>query len=160
MTIDGADNNDDAVGGSLVNIPEDAVQEFQIATNRSSLRRTGTLRLVCSERGYKNKERMIYTEGSPSTNETRFCRGCLRPMIQALEKRRRSTASNMQGDVGGPFRHDKAWWFVAMEDRQQLGADLVGVRDTEKSNDQQGVCHCAFARLSNDRKTGLAGYGT
>ena len=35
------------------------------------------------------------------------------------------------GDIGGPFRRDKAWWFVAMEDRQQLGADLVGVRDTE-----------------------------
>jgi outer membrane receptor protein involved in Fe transport len=33
-------------------------------------------------------------------------------------------------DIGGPIKQDKAWWFVAVEDRQQLGADLVGVRDT------------------------------
>ena len=36
VTIDGAENNDDAVGGPLQNVPQDAVQEFQIATGRFS----------------------------------------------------------------------------------------------------------------------------
>jgi hypothetical protein len=36
VSIDGADNNDDTVGGILHNVPEDAVQEFQIASNQYS----------------------------------------------------------------------------------------------------------------------------
>ena len=36
VSIDGADNNDDTVGGMLHNVPQDAVQEFQIASNQYS----------------------------------------------------------------------------------------------------------------------------
>jgi Carboxypeptidase regulatory-like domain len=36
VTIDGADDNDDVVGGAVQNISQEAVQEFQIATNRYS----------------------------------------------------------------------------------------------------------------------------
>jgi hypothetical protein len=128
VTIDGADNNDDAVGGSLVNIPEDAVQEFQIATNRFSaeLGRSGSsvTNVVTKQGGnalhggVAMYERDKVLQGLPATYD---------PAIGTTPAFHRQQYA---GDLGGPFRQDKAWWFVAMEDRQQLGADLVGARDT------------------------------
>jgi outer membrane receptor protein involved in Fe transport len=128
VTIDGADNNDDAVGGSLVNIPEDAVQEFQIATNRFSaeLGRSGSaVTNVITKQGTNQihggvafYERDNVLQGLPATYD---------PSINATPPFHRQQYA---GDIGGPFRQDKAWWFVAVEDRQQLGADLVGVRNT------------------------------
>src|SRR5918911_3617461 len=38
VTVDGADTNDDVVGGAVQNISQDAVQEFQVATNRFDAR--------------------------------------------------------------------------------------------------------------------------
>ena len=128
VTIDGADNNDDVVGGSLVNIPEDAVQEFQIATNRFSaeLGRSGSSVVNVVTRqgtnslhgGVSMYERDRVLQALPATYD---------PSVGTVPPFHRQQYA---GDIGGPFRRDKAWWFVAMEDRQQLGADLVGVRDT------------------------------
>ncbi len=128
VTIDGADNNDDAVGGSLVNIPEDAVQEFQIATNRFSaeLGRSGSaVTNVVTKEGTNQihgdvamYERDKVLQGLPATYD---------PSIGTTPPFHRQQYA---ADIGGPFRQDKAWWFVAVEDRQQLGADLVGVRNT------------------------------
>ena len=129
VTIDGADNNDDAVGGSLVNIPQDAVQEFQIASNRFSagLGRSGsTVINVVTKQGSNNLhggfaifERDKNLQGLPATYQPI-------PGLSPTFHRQQYA-----GDIGGPIRHDRAWWFVAVEDRQQLGADLVGVRDTQ-----------------------------
>jgi outer membrane receptor protein involved in Fe transport len=129
VTIDGADNNDDSVGGSLVNIPQDAVQEFQIASNRFSagLGRSGSaVANVVTKQGtnavhggFAFYERDKALQGLPATYD---------PSVGSTPPFHRQQYA---GDAGGPVKRDKAWWFVAMEDRQQLGADLVGVRDTE-----------------------------
>jgi hypothetical protein len=129
VTIDGADNNDDAVGGSLVNIPEDAVQEFQIASNRFSagLGRSGsTVVNVVTKQGSNSFhgglaffERDAALQALPATYQPV-------PGHDPTFHRQQYAAY-----AGGPIRRDKAWWFVAVEDRQQLGADLVGVRDTQ-----------------------------
>ncbi|PWT76147.1 MAG: hypothetical protein C5B46_01630 [Proteobacteria bacterium] len=129
VTIDGADNNDDSVGGSLVNVPQDAVQEFQIASNRFSagLGRSGsTVVNVVTKQGTNSLhggisfyERDKVLQGLPATYD---------PSVGSTPPFHRQQYA---GDVGGPIKRDKAWWFVAMEDRQQLGADLVGERNLE-----------------------------
>jgi len=129
VTVDGADNNDDVVGGSLVNIPEDAVQEFQIATNRFSatLGRSGSsVTNVVTKQGTNSLhgsvgmyERDKVLQGLPATYDRSI--GATPPFHR----------QQYTGDIGGPIRQDKAWWFIGVEDRQQAGADLVGVRNTE-----------------------------
>lgn len=128
VTIDGADNDDDVVGGSLVNIPEDAVQEFQIATNRFSAvsGRSGSSVINVVTRQGSND-----LHGGVSMYERdrvlQALPGLYDPSVGTVPPFHRQQYA---GDIGGPIRRNKAWWFVAMEDRQQLGADLVGVRDT------------------------------
>jgi len=128
VSVDGADNNDDVVGGSLVNIPEDAVQEFQIATNRFSaaLGRSGSsLTNVVTRQGSNSihgkvgmYERDKVLQGLPATYD---------PSIHATPAFHRQQYA---GDIGGPLKADRAWWFAAVEDRRQLGADLVGLRNS------------------------------
>jgi outer membrane receptor protein involved in Fe transport len=126
ITIDGADNNDDVVGGPLQNIPEDAVQEFQIVTNRYTaetgrsaaaainvVSRSGTDQLAGTVSAYFRDKSLqalpaTYDRGQPAPP---FSRG-----QYALS-------------MGGPIRRGVAHWFGSLEYRDQDGAVLVGERD-------------------------------
>jgi hypothetical protein len=127
VTIDGQDNNDDVVGGPLLNLPIDAVQEFQIATNRFSaeLGRSASSAVNVITRSGSNTLRgtgALFTRDSawqafpatldPSAGEPPFDR------------------QQIAGSLGGPLRRDRAFWFGAAEYRHQNGGVLVGTRDT------------------------------
>src|SRR4030095_14213866 len=126
VTIDGADNNDDVVGGAVQNISQEAVQEFQIATNRFSadlgrsgssvinvITKTGTNELHGSASFYF-RDRAL--QGLPAT----FDPSNPDPPFDAEQ---------YAFALRGPIKRDKIFWFGSFEYRNQDGAILVGERD-------------------------------
>jgi hypothetical protein len=127
VTIDGGDDNDDVVGGMLLNVPQDAVQEFQSATSRfsSELGRSGSSVINVVTKSGSNTlhgsasffERDKKLQGLPATFD--------RSLTTTPPFRRQQYA----GSIGGPVVRDKAWYFGAFEYRDQIGGVLVGNRD-------------------------------
>lgn len=127
VTVDGADDNDDVVGGQVQNISQEAVQEFQIATNRFSaqLGRSGSSVINIVTKSGTNEYhgsgsfyfRNRALQGLPAT----FDRG----LGQAPPFDREQYAFTL----GGPIKKDRAWLFGSLEYRNQDGAALVGVRN-------------------------------
>ena len=127
VTIDGADDNDDVVGGAVQNISQDAVQEFQVATNRFSaqLGRSGSsvVNIVTKSGGnefhgagsiyFRNKS----LQGLPATFDRTF------GQTPPFHREQYSFA------IGGPIKKDIAWFFGSVEHRNQKGAVLVGTRN-------------------------------
>jgi Carboxypeptidase regulatory-like domain len=133
VSIDGMDDNDDVVGGMLLNVPEDAVQEFQVATNRFSaeLGRSGSAVVnVVTKSGTNTMHgsASVYARdkalqaATPIFNPTN---GFSAPGDQTPQFRR----EQYSGTLGGPLVRDKAWWFGAFEYRDELGGVVVGSRN-------------------------------
>lgn len=126
VMIDGTDNNDDVVGGALINISQDAVQEFQIATNRFSAEygRSASSVINVVTKGGTNQvrgsvsvfERDRRLQGLPAT----FDRTNPTPPFDRQQ---------YSFTLGAPIIKDKLFTFGAFEYRNQDGATLVGIRD-------------------------------
>jgi outer membrane receptor protein involved in Fe transport len=126
VTVDGADDNDDVVGGAVQNISQEAVQEFQIATNRFSaqLGRSGSsVANIVTKSGtneYHGSGSFFFRsralQGLPAT----FDRSLADPPFDREQ---------YSFGVGGPIAKDKAFFFASVEYRNQDGAVLVGARD-------------------------------
>jgi hypothetical protein len=127
VTIDGQDNNDDVVGGPLVNLPIDAVQEFQIATSRfgADLGRSGSSVINVVTRSGANQ-----THGTAAFF-ARDGRWQARPAtLDADASEPPFDRQQVSGALGGALRRDRLFWFGAAEFRNQDGAMLVGTRDS------------------------------
>jgi outer membrane receptor protein involved in Fe transport len=130
VTVDGTDNNDDVVGGPLQNISQEAVQEFQIATNRFSaeLGRSGSSVINIVTKAGTNEH-----HGSASVffRDRRF-QGLPATFDRGTGQKPPFDRQQYAFAVGGPIKRNKAWYFGALEYRNQDGAVLVGSRDTAR----------------------------
>ena len=127
VTVDGADDNDDVVGGQVQNISQDAVQEFQIATNRFSaqLGRSGSSVINVVTKSGSNG---LHGSGAFYFRGSLF-QGLPATFDRTLDDEPPFDREQYSFTLGGPIRKDKAWFFGSVEYRNQDGAALVGVRD-------------------------------
>jgi hypothetical protein len=127
VMIDGMDDNDDVVGGPLQNISQDAVQEFQVATNRFAAefgRSAGSVINVVTKSGgdaLRGSGAMFLRDrrwqSDPTTVDT----------TQAGDTPFDRQQASLT--LGGPLKRGDLFGFASIELRDQDGGVLVGTRN-------------------------------
>ncbi|HSE16413.1 MAG TPA: carboxypeptidase regulatory-like domain-containing protein [Pyrinomonadaceae bacterium] len=136
VTIDGADTNDDVVGGSIQNISQEAIQEFQIATNRfsSQLGRSGSSVINVITKSGTNE---LHGSGSIYFRD-RSLQGLPATFDRSLDQSPPFDRQQYAFAIGGPIKKNQAWFFGSFENRNQDGVVLVGARDLATRSIRRG----------------------
>lgn len=121
--IDGGDNNDDTVGGLLQLFPLEAIQEFNVLTQRFDAeygRSSGAVLNVVTKSGTNQLRGTWFTLGRDDTlNAKTFSETINTLPKQAYER------YQFGGSLGGPIVTDRAHFFAAYERTQQDTKQVV-----------------------------------
>ena len=127
ITIDGQDDNDDVVGGPLLNISQDAVQEFQVATSQFAAefgRSAGSVINVVTRSGAETAQGssaiFLRDQGWQALPELLDDPDAGDPPFDRQQ---------VSFTLGGPLGRQGLFGFGALEIRNQDGGVLVGARD-------------------------------
>lgn len=113
LSVDGADNSDDYIGGFLQNFSPDAIQEFAVATaqeNADTGRTTAGSVVITTKRGTDN------WHGDAAFYERAASLNARYPIENpAPDPKQPFSRQNYVGTVGGPIEKGKLWFFSSFE---------------------------------------------
>lgn len=132
ITVDGADNKDNHVGGGLQNFTMEGIQEFALSTQRFSAangRAGGALLSVITKTGtnqFHSSVFGVFRNERFNANSSALL-AAANPTLSATDSPPKPPFSRQQfgGSLGGPLVRDKAFYFGAVEHTRERGSSIV-----------------------------------
>ena len=113
LTVDGADDSDDYIGGFLQNFSPDAIQEFAVSTaqeNADTGRTTGGAVAITTRRGTN------HWHGDTAIYERAAALNARLPIDNPTPNPKRPfSRQNYVGSIGGPAMKNRLWFFSSLE---------------------------------------------